>query len=86
MLTENLPEARVLEAIFRAERENGWLEVSYHLTASGALSSGELSLLEHPDVPVALVVNSITLDKEKSTIDEAQSGECSLGSLIPGGT
>jgi hypothetical protein len=58
VLTENLPEERALQAIFRDELERGSIEVQSLLTSSAALGVAEYSLLEHPDRPIALVLNA----------------------------
>jgi hypothetical protein len=65
MITENLTERRFLDAIFRAEIERGAVEIASTLTSTGALSVAEYSLLEHPEIPVALVLNADTDDLER---------------------
>jgi hypothetical protein len=65
LLVENRPEEKIAEAIFRREVESGLVEVDSGLTTSGTIALAELSLLEHPDRPVALVLNTRTENQEK---------------------
>ncbi len=58
LITENLPEQRFLEAIFRPEIERGAVQVDSALTASAATGIAEYSLLSYPGRPVALVLNA----------------------------
>lgn len=65
LLAENLPEHRLLEAIFLDERQRGLVEVSSFLTPDAALGAAELFLLQHPERPVALVLNTGTDHSER---------------------
>src|SRR4051794_12318444 len=65
LLTEDLPEHRALEALFLPERRSGAVRVSSYLTSSAAIGAAEMSLLERPDVAVALVLNADTEDPLK---------------------
>jgi hypothetical protein len=73
LMAENLPEHRILEAIFLPERTAGLLKVSSYLTSSAAVAAAVGSVLERPDVPLALVLNTKTddpakIDDERRTI------------------
>src|SRR5688500_7078178 len=66
LITENLPEQRFLEAIFLREVDDlKTVEVDSALTASAATGIAEYALMEHPERPVALVINTDTEDPEE---------------------
>lgn len=58
LITQDLPEQRFLEAIFRPEVELGTVQVDSGLTVSAAIGIAEYSLLSYPGRPVALVLNT----------------------------
>ncbi len=62
LLTENLPERRFLEAIFADRRAAGDVAVRDYLVRSAAIGMAKLSLLEQPELPLALVFNTQTED------------------------
>src|SRR4051812_25188647 len=62
ILAENLPEQRFLEAIFREELEHDLVEISSWLTSSAVIGIAQRTLLEQPERPVALVLNTNTRD------------------------
>src|SRR5579884_785003 len=61
LIVENLAEKRFAEALLRPYR----LRIDDALTTSGAVALAELSLLEHPEQPVALLLNAGTEEPER---------------------
>jgi len=62
LIVENLPDERFVEGIFKPEIEAGLVSVHARYTASGAVSLAQSSLLEHPDRPIAVILNTGTDD------------------------
>src|SRR5438132_5984776 len=67
VFVENLPEKRIAEAILGRYHP----EIVDGFTASAATALAELSLLEHPERPVAVLLNTRTEDPAE--IDEVRS-------------
>jgi hypothetical protein len=64
LIVENLPEKRFAEALFPRDD----LQIDDGMTTSGAIALAVFSLLEHPERPVALLLNAGT--EEDRAIDE----------------
>lgn len=62
LLIENLAEQRIIEGIFRDEVERGLIQVQRCWESSSAISVAQSSLLQRPDEPVALVLNTHIVD------------------------
>lgn len=72
LVTANLPDHRILEAIFLEESRAGLIEVSSYDLPNSALAGAELNLLQYPDRAVALVLNAGTDVSEK--VDRKRAG------------
>jgi hypothetical protein len=62
---ERPPDQRLLEAILRPRLDGTTLEWDIGMTGSGVISGAQLSLWEHPDRFIAVVLNTKTEDPER---------------------
>src|SRR5262245_19167407 len=62
LLVESSADRRIAECLFHQEVKDRLLAVEARLTASGAISAASLFLLQGPEQPVALLLNTETMD------------------------
>jgi hypothetical protein len=65
LITDNLAERNFLQALYLDEIGSGRIALNYGLGAESAITMAESSLLSRPAYPVALVLNSETVDPEQ---------------------
>jgi hypothetical protein len=82
ILTNNRAEELFLKAILKPRVDQGQIRVDSYLLSDAAISIARQSLLEHPERPVALVLNADTTDSRKASRDRG-SVERILGSAYP---
>lgn len=60
LLVENLPDQRIVEGILKQEIDEHHVHIDRGWDSSTVVSIAEFSLLEHPERPVAVIINTKT--------------------------